>query len=131
MLLAIRLESLLHIQITYSHIKTYISMSVSIFQSLIGTSCKLQEFQANGSMSNVYAKLSTIRDVAVVKSPLIRRFGIVTALCCISIYFVITFQPPSQTELVLNGKASEGITDDDDIGGIDFTLGTIHILHKQ
>jgi hypothetical protein len=101
---------------------------------------ELQRFQTNGRMSNVYTNLSTIRDIGVVKSPLVRRFGIVTSLCFLSFYLVIIFQTPSQTELVQNGKAPEvfngllypeGTTYDDDVGGIDFTLGTIQILLEQ
>ena len=66
-------------------------------------------------MNHVYTKLSTIRDVGVVKSPLTRRLGIVISLCFLSFYLVIIFQ----TELVQN----KGITDGEETG---FILGTIH-----
>jgi len=53
-------------------------------------------------MSYAFMKsLSAIRELAVVKSPSIRRYGGITALCFISFYLVIvTFQRPGQVELV-------------------------------
>jgi len=61
-------------------------------------------------MNHVYTKLSTIRDIGVVKSPLTRRLGIVISLCFLSSYLVIIFQ----TKLVQN----KGITDGEETGFI-------------
>ena len=71
-------------------------------------------------MNHVYTKLSTIRDVGVVKSPLTRRLGIVISLCFLSFYLVIIFQ----TDLVQN----KGITDGEET---EFILGTIHESFKE
>ena len=71
-------------------------------------------------MNHVYTKLSTIRDIGVVKSPFTRRLGIVISLCFLSSYLVIIFQ----TKLVQN----KGITDGEETG---FILGTIHESLKK
>ena len=74
---------------------------------------------ATTSMSFAYTNISTIKEIACIRSPTFRRFSFALSLSFISLYLIIK-QQTDQNELIFDEETSEKVSNDE--RGIDFTL---------